>query len=155
MAQSDLGLFCTHMRFLPESFCSGTQWDNHIQSSCYLQRKHSNASLFNSGKSNFSREAWIGDWKRKKENTAAFNSASMVMVVVVVLGFIIILNNFPVISMVSYLITLFLGSSKVVSTKYLHFHCESLNEPLHLRCGSYLHEQIELSHTHIRAIWAG
>ena len=35
---------------------------------------------------------------------------------------------------------------------YLHFHCESLNEPLHLRCGSYLHEQIALSHTHIRAI---
>ena len=39
--------------------------------------------------------------------------------------------------------------------KYLHFHCESLNEPLHLRCGSYLHEQIDFSHTHIRAIWAG
>ena len=38
---------------------------------------------------------------------------------------------------------------------YLHFHCESLNEPLHLRCGSYLHEQIDLSHTHIRAICAG
>ena len=35
---------------------------------------------------------------------------------------------------------------------YLHFHCESLNEPLHLRCGSYLHEQIDFSHTHIRAI---
>ena len=35
---------------------------------------------------------------------------------------------------------------------YLHFHCESLNEPLHLRCGSYFHEQIDLSHTHIRAI---
>ena len=35
---------------------------------------------------------------------------------------------------------------------YLHFHCESLNEPLHLRRGSYLHEQIGLSHTHIRAI---
>ena len=35
---------------------------------------------------------------------------------------------------------------------YLHFHCESLNEPLHLRCGSYLHEQIDLSHTHLRAI---
>ena len=30
--------------------------------------------------------------------------------------------------------------------------CESLNEPLHLRCGSYLHEQIDLSHTHIQAI---
>ena len=40
----------------------------------------------------------------------------------------------------------------VVNTKYLHFHCESLNEPLRLRCGSYLHEQIDLSHTHIRAI---
>ena len=38
---------------------------------------------------------------------------------------------------------------------YLHFHCESLNEPLHLRCGSYLHEQMDLSHTHICAIWAG
>ena len=38
---------------------------------------------------------------------------------------------------------------------YLHFQCESLNEPLHLRCGSYLHEQIDFSHTHIRAIWAG
>ena len=35
---------------------------------------------------------------------------------------------------------------------YLHFHCESLNEPLHLRCGSYLHEHIDLSHTHIRTI---
>ena len=32
---------------------------------------------------------------------------------------------------------------------YLHLHCESLNEPLHLRCGSYLHEQIDLSPTHI------
>ena len=39
--------------------------------------------------------------------------------------------------------------------EYLHFHCDSLNEPLHLRCGPYLHEQIDLSHTHIRAIWAG
>ena len=29
----------------------------------------------------------------------------------------------------------------------LHFHCESLNEPLHLRRGSYFHEQIDLSHT--------
>ena len=38
---------------------------------------------------------------------------------------------------------------------YLHFHCESLYEPLHLRCGSYFHEQIDLSHTHIRAIWVG
>ena len=28
-----------------------------------------------------------------------------------------------------------------VIEQYLHFHCESLNEPLHLRCGSYLHEQ--------------
>ena len=27
-------------------------------------------------------------------------------------------------------------------TVYLHFRCEILNEPLHLRCGSYLHEQI-------------
>ena len=35
---------------------------------------------------------------------------------------------------------------------YLHFHCESLNEPLYLRYGSYLHEQIDLSHTHTRAI---
>ena len=35
---------------------------------------------------------------------------------------------------------------------YLHFHWESLNEPLHLKCGLYLHEQIDLSHTHIRAI---
>ena len=39
-----------------------------------------------------------------------------------------------------------------IITLYLHFHCESLNEPLHLRCGSYLYEQIALSHTHIRAI---
>ena len=39
--------------------------------------------------------------------------------------------------------------------QYLHFHCESLNEPVHLRCGSYLHEQIDLSHTHIRAILVG
>ena len=37
---------------------------------------------------------------------------------------------------------------------YLHFHCESLNEPFHLRC-SYLHEQIYLSHTNIHAILAG
>ena len=36
--------------------------------------------------------------------------------------------------------------------QYLHFHCESLNEPLHLRCGLYLHEQIDFSHTHICAI---
>ena len=43
----------------------------------------------------------------------------------------------------------------VVIYKYLHFHCESLNEPLHLRCNLYLHEQIDLSHTHICAIWAG
>ena len=28
---------------------------------------------------------------------------------------------------------------------YLHFHCESLNEPLHLRCGSYLHNFIVFS----------
>ena len=40
----------------------------------------------------------------------------------------------------------------VVMALYLHFNCESLNEPLHLRCRSYLHEQIDLSHTHIRAI---
>ena len=40
----------------------------------------------------------------------------------------------------------------VIILLYLHFHCESLNEPLHLRRGSYLHEQIGLSHTHIRAI---
>ena len=32
---------------------------------------------------------------------------------------------------------------------YLHFHCKSLNEPLHLRCGSYLREQLDLRHTHI------
>ena len=42
-----------------------------------------------------------------------------------------------------------------VIVKYLHFHCVSLNEPLHLRCRSYLHEQIDLSHTHIRTIWVG
>ena len=35
----------------------------------------------------------------------------------------------------------------MVINKYLHFHRESLNEPLHLRCGSYLHEQNDLSHT--------
>ena len=35
---------------------------------------------------------------------------------------------------------------------YFHFHCESLNEPLHLRFGSYLHKQIDLSHTHIHVI---
>ena len=35
---------------------------------------------------------------------------------------------------------------------YLHFHCESINDPLHLRCGSYLHEQIDLSHDPICAI---
>ena len=34
---------------------------------------------------------------------------------------------------------------------YLHFHCESLKS-LQLRCSSYLHEQIYLSQTHIRAI---
>ena len=27
----------------------------------------------------------------------------------------------------------------------------NINEPLHLRCGSYLHEQVDLSHAHIRA----
>ena len=36
--------------------------------------------------------------------------------------------------------------------KYLHFHCKSLNEPLYLRCCSYIHKQINLSHFHIRAI---
>ena len=41
-------------------------------------------------------------------------------------------------------------SGNVNITQYLNFHCEPLNEPLHLRCGSYLHEQIDLSHTHIR-----
>ena len=40
-------------------------------------------------------------------------------------------------------------------TLYLHFHYESLNEPLHLRRRSYLHEQIDLSHTLIRPIWVG
>ena len=30
--------------------------------------------------------------------------------------------------------------------------CISMNEFLHLRCPSYLHEQIDLSHAHIRAI---
>ena len=30
---------------------------------------------------------------------------------------------------------------------YLHFRCESLNEHVHLRCPSYLHRQIHLSHT--------
>ena len=43
-------------------------------------------------------------------------------------------------------------SGNVNILQYLHFHCESLNELLHLRCGSYLHEKIDLSHTHIRAI---
>ena len=43
----------------------------------------------------------------------------------------------------------------IIQTLYLHFHCESLNEPLHLKCCSYLHEQIDLSHTHIRAILVG
>ena len=45
--------------------------------------------------------------------------------------------------------------AKRCTREYLHFHCESLNEPLHLRCGLYLHEQIDLSHTHISAILAG
>ena len=27
----------------------------------------------------------------------------------------------------------------VIMMEYLHLHYESLNEPLHLRCGSYLH----------------
>ena len=40
----------------------------------------------------------------------------------------------------------------LIITIYLHFHCESLNEPLHLKRGLYLHEQIDLSHTHICAI---
>ena len=30
---------------------------------------------------------------------------------------------------------------------YLHFHCKSLNELLHLRCHSYLNERNDLSHT--------
>ena len=55
------------MLFLNEQFHSGTQTVNLPQSSAYLQRKHSNASLFNSGRSNFNREAWIGDWKRNKQ----------------------------------------------------------------------------------------
>ena len=29
-----------------------------------------------------------------------------------------------------------------------------LNEHLHLKCPSYLHEQTDLSHAHIHAIWA-
>ena len=52
-------------------------------------------------------------------------------------------------------LVLFVKIFTVDKVKYLHFHCESLKEPLHLRRGSYLHEQIRLSHTHIRAIWAG
>ena len=43
----------------------------------------------------------------------------------------------------------------VFMKQYLHFHCESLNEPLHLRCGSYLHEQMDLSHTHKHVISVG
>ena len=35
---------------------------------------------------------------------------------------------------------------------YLHFNCESLNEPLHLRCCSYLHERIYLNHANTRAV---
>ena len=36
----------------------------------------------------------------------------------------------------------------------LHFHWESLNKPLYLRCPSYLHEPIALSHVHICVVWA-
>ena len=36
---------------------------------------------------------------------------------------------------------------------YLHFHCVSLNEPLQLKCPSYLPEQIGLNHAHIHTIW--
>ena len=39
---------------------------------------------------------------------------------------------------------------KRLIAKYLHFHCESLNEPFDLR----LQMRIDLSHAHIRAIWA-
>ena len=47
---------------------------------------------------------------------------------------------------------LYMSNDEVSITQDFHFHCESLNVPLHLRCGSYLHEQIDFSHTHIRAI---
>ena len=50
------------------------------------------------------------------------------------------------------IVTLGWQDSIIINLSYLHFQCESLNEPLHLRCGSYIHEQIDLSHTHIRAI---
>ena len=30
--------------------------------------------------------------------------------------------------------------SYIFINSYLHFHCESVNEPLHLRCGSYLYK---------------
>ena len=43
---------------------------------------------------------------------------------------------------------------KCIYFMYLHFRCESLNECVHLRCPSYLHSQIHLSHTHICAIGA-
>ena len=37
---------------------------------------------------------------------------------------------------------------------FLHFHCDSLIESLHMICPSFLHEQINLSHGHIFTIWA-
>ena len=40
--------------------------------------------------------------------------------------------------------TIVLNLISTVMLFYLHFHCESLNEPLHLRCPSNLHEQIDL-----------
>ena len=36
--------------------------------------------------------------------------------------------------------------------RYSHFHCESFDEFLHLRCGSYLQKHIDLSHAHICAV---
>ena len=30
-----------------------------------------------------------------------------------------------------------MGEIGASTGKYLHFHCKSLNEPLHLRCGSF------------------
>ena len=40
-----------------------------------------------------------------------------------------------------------------IKLQYLHFQRSLLNEPLHLRCPSYLHEQINLSHSTYAQFW--
>ena len=41
------------------------------------------------------------------------------------------------------MLAVFVYDNSLSISEYLHFHCEFLNEPLYLRCCSYLHEWID------------